>query len=604
MMLSTRGAISTSVAMVECSSEQRANNGNIYLLSELEKVWVSLSVLLRRVLLDARNVKIRNFGSFWTEERLLATDLHRRRYYSRVLCFGINSNFAMRYGLDTARIPLETASRVCERIGISDIVTLCGIPAQTAQHALNEFFLYIGEGLYMGRMFRLTFPGLAVLLARKERCMIIPEGDFQDSLFSIDARHWSEEMRQHCRRMLHEEQQHQHGVPCRKKRAPTRGVVSGTAASGSNLAQPDQSGNETGHAPSEGCENRNTESQRENESTAAVSSARTAVSWRNDAPMEPRRVFMSAVASKGRLFSEIAEAEQRRRRLDLEKRKLECQTQRRESEVERRVCEYDKGAESSVENGISSSSRSHMNGGQCSTTMESRDDPRRRSRRAGVSPEQGQSFSFVTDVVNSGESVYNILDHAHDAVNMICSRSQRGSKSSNSIERPMHSDGNAGTNAAAASGEPEIEAIVEVTNDRQEGDFLHKHKSSGGNAASDDNVAHTVANSSLLARRQDLINRPLGRKDAELEQLLRKEESFIRPISRQNYHDCCTAQTLIYSSSDPASNVHRSRDSSGLSWLAKMQKQQQQQQNVHRLGGEAFLSARVNHYDPATAYFA
>lgn len=193
-MLRVRGAITTNVAMVECAGGQNTSGSDLFLLSELEKVWVSLCVLMRRLLLEGKNVQIPTFGTLWTEGKRLVVNTHQK-YNTRSLHFGIEKTFATRYGVDTIKVPLEKTNRPATRVAMADIVALCGVPARTAATALKEFFLYIGEGLYCGRVFHLTFPGVASLVLKRERMMVSCDWELQQDMFDIDTRKWPPEVR-------------------------------------------------------------------------------------------------------------------------------------------------------------------------------------------------------------------------------------------------------------------------------------------------------------------------------------------------------------------------------------------------------------------------
>lgn len=57
-----------------------------------------------------------------------------------MLCFGVNDNFATRYGIDTTHIPRDNLHKSVGhafRIHMADIVTVCSVPAQIAYVALK-----------------------------------------------------------------------------------------------------------------------------------------------------------------------------------------------------------------------------------------------------------------------------------------------------------------------------------------------------------------------------------------------------------------------------------------------------------------------------------
>ncbi|CCW70057.1 unnamed protein product [Phytomonas sp. Hart1] len=195
-MLSTRGAITTNVAMFECASGQSVANRQVFLLSELEKTWVSVSVILRRLLIEGKDVKIDNFGSFWMENHLCLMDpIYHERYYVRKLCFGMNAKFVNQYGIDDYKVPLEKPNRRLHKLHAADVVRLCAIPARTVTMALQEFYRYIGEGLHCGRVFSLYFPGVATVVLKKERMMLTLDSELEKELFDLDSRRWPPEKR-------------------------------------------------------------------------------------------------------------------------------------------------------------------------------------------------------------------------------------------------------------------------------------------------------------------------------------------------------------------------------------------------------------------------
>lgn len=194
-MVSTRGAITTNTAMVECASAQVGYRRDVFLLTELEKAWAALSVLMRRKIIDGFNVNIPHLGVLWTKETVVAEDIYQNQYCTRQLCFGINNNFALRYRVNTVTVPLAQPNADYRTITVADIVSVCKVPARTVSMALKEFALYLGEGLFRGRVFQLSMPGLATLLIKKEKCMLTTEWELQRELFDIDSRKWPAEMR-------------------------------------------------------------------------------------------------------------------------------------------------------------------------------------------------------------------------------------------------------------------------------------------------------------------------------------------------------------------------------------------------------------------------
>lgn len=204
-MFSPRGALSTSYAMMECAASQEGSRGSgIFLLSELEGVWASMSILISRWLLEGKNVQVPNFGSFWLESQHLASDdIYGRRYCTRKVCFGFHPHLATRYSL-TERVPLQKQGIAYTKVLPAHIVAICKIPAYRTTLALREFFLYLGEGLFKGLVFDLRFPGVGSVLIRKDQMQLTTDWELQSALFDVDAKRWSPEMKVHCRQALQE----------------------------------------------------------------------------------------------------------------------------------------------------------------------------------------------------------------------------------------------------------------------------------------------------------------------------------------------------------------------------------------------------------------
>lgn len=291
-MFSARGAISTSVAMMECAKSQTSKGGEVFLLSELEKAWAAMSILIGKLLLEGKNVKITHFGAFWLEDFDLITDLHQRTYSTRKLRFGLHPQVATRYSVNTTKVPLETRSKVYAKVSVSQIVPICEVPAHRATLALRDFFLYIGEGLFTGKVFQLKFPGVATLLLRKEQLQVSTDWELQLGLFEVDAKRWPADMRGYCQQILLDD-------------SAMRGTTSA--------------------------------------SSSRPSTARSTSSWRrgtSSGPIDPKHVFTSATKS-GRLFSEIEKEHTRRRSERRSQTAEEEELKRRMREAERQVLHFD-----------------------------------------------------------------------------------------------------------------------------------------------------------------------------------------------------------------------------------------------------------------------
>lgn len=230
-MFSVRGVISTPLAMMECASSQINNIGiprgfisgrrsSVFLLSELEKVWSALSVLLRQSLNEGKAVKISNFGSFWLEEFVILTtsspptataELNRfpegrsggrTQYSTRQLFFGFHPRYAIKYNLSSEKIWREKPLTTYTKIAPSSLVALSEVPAYRVMHILQEFFLYLGESIFLGKVFQIDFPGVATLFIRKEQMLLRPCVELQQDLLEVDAKRWPSEIKVRCKAAL------------------------------------------------------------------------------------------------------------------------------------------------------------------------------------------------------------------------------------------------------------------------------------------------------------------------------------------------------------------------------------------------------------------
>ncbi|RNF05790.1 hypothetical protein TraAM80_04323 [Trypanosoma rangeli] len=188
-MLSAHGAIVNELVMMECTSSQDQRANDIFLLSELERVWSALSMVVRQHLLEGHNVRVVNFGSFWLETRPLVSD-GIERYYARRIHFGVDSNFALRYNIDSNKVPQEPSRLSYVKASMAEVVGIAAVPARTATMALREFFSYVGEGLFRQKVFKLTFEGVATLLIKREKSMLDVDPSLRRDIFAIDSRKW------------------------------------------------------------------------------------------------------------------------------------------------------------------------------------------------------------------------------------------------------------------------------------------------------------------------------------------------------------------------------------------------------------------------------
>ncbi|CAG9584202.1 conserved hypothetical protein [Leishmania major strain Friedlin] len=453
-MLSSRGAITTNVALAECAAGQNTSDKSVFLLSELEKVWVAVAVVARRLLLDGSAVQIAPFGALWTEEYVLLRDRQQNPYKTRKLCFGINLNYANRYGVDTGKVPLERpGGEGYVRVSMADIVAVCGVPARVASTALKEFFLYLGEGLSRGRVLQLSLPGVATISMKKQKVVLSMDGELCIGMYEIDSRKWPGELQRE-------------GYEALQKRADT---TTSSAFSSAVASRP---------------------------STSCLSRA----SWRaipastaGDGTEAKKPVFIAASPS-GRLFDEIAQQEEQRRKASHSAALAEREMRRLQEDLDRRIERYDgcRCDADPVENAVNYTE---------ATGADGFDDE---LRRVGLPLPSA-----------SGESVYDIITRSHPrdtaaVPNQSQQCRQRHPQSASSA--PSHHHG------VAADDEPEVE-VIEIVDDS---DMAKPPTMPAG-------------------------NRPLARKDAELERILRDEEPFSRPISRRTYHESSAARDLIYS---------------------------------------------------------
>ncbi|EAN78179.1 protein of unknown function (DUF4496), putative [Trypanosoma equiperdum] len=259
-MLSVQGAISNSSIMMECTASQDSYKREVFLLSELERVWDAVSTCIRHYVTEGRNVRVCNFGSFWFETRPVASD-GRERYHARRIRFGIDGKFALRYNIDSIRVPQEPSKLEYVKVNMADVVAIARVPAQTAAMALREFFSYVGEGIFKKQVFKINFPGVATLVIKREKAVLIVEEGLRRDIFAVDSRKWPVAVREAAAGVVLDEQ----------RRPVTRSSIS---------------------RPSTGC---------------SISSRMSNA----PKPIEPRPAFMPA-APRNRLFAEIEKDPPRR----------------------------------------------------------------------------------------------------------------------------------------------------------------------------------------------------------------------------------------------------------------------------------------------------
>ena len=188
-MLSNRGALNTSSLLMEVAVAQPKDSKRIFLLSEAEKVWTAMSKVIRYQLTQGNNVTVPKLGSFWFDQKHLVSD-GPTKYYSRVPHFGFNALFGTTYGLDTTSVPRESTKVVYEKLAIDQIAEASNVPATTVLLVLSEVFLFVGEGLYVGKSFSLEFPFLTAILVKREKCLVTFDCGFTSDIYAIDSRKW------------------------------------------------------------------------------------------------------------------------------------------------------------------------------------------------------------------------------------------------------------------------------------------------------------------------------------------------------------------------------------------------------------------------------
>ncbi|GET93746.1 hypothetical protein, conserved [Leishmania tarentolae] len=476
-MLSSRGAITTNVALAECAAGQNKSDKSVFLLSELEKVWVAVAVVARRLLLDGSAVQIAPFGALWTEEYVLLRDRQQSPYKTRKLCFGINLNFANRYGVDTGKVPLERpGGEGYVRVSMADIVAVCGVPAHIASAALKEFFLYLGEGLSRGRVFQLSLPGVATISMKKQKVVLSMDGELCIDMYEIDSRKWPVELQRE-------------GYEALQRQA---GTVASSAFSSVAASRPSTS--------------------RLSRTSWRATPASRAGSVTAGEGVEARKPIFIAASPSGRLFDEIAQQAEQRRKASHSAAAAERQMRRLQEDLDRRIERYDEFRcyIDPVENTVNY------------TEADDESSVHDELQRVDLPPPSG-----------SGESVYNIISrsnpqHKAPAPNTSHQYVRRHPRSTSSTSSHHH--------GVSDNDEPEVEVIEIVDPVMENPPSIQTEK------------------------------RPLPHKDAELERILRDEETFSRPISRRTYHESSAARDLIYS--QPYEAPSRRGDSAAIAGLS------------------------------------
>lgn len=423
-MLSTRGAITTNVALVECAAGQNKADKNVFLLSELEKVWVSVAVVARRLLLDGAAVQIAPFGALWTEEFVLLRDRQQRPYTTRKLCFGINQTYANRYGIDVSKVPLEKHSGTgYVRVSMADIVAVCGVPARTAAAALKEFFLFLGEGLSRGRIFHLSLPGVATIAMKQQKVVLTMNEELRHALYDIDSRKWAFELKAEGSKLLED-----------LAAVPDSGVVSMQSSRPSTSRH-----SRVSWRPTTGDDKAN------NKNSKGHSPLDRA---------EGKKAVFIAAAPSGRTFDEIAQQAKQRRQAAQMAASFERDMRRRQEDLDRRIqhyysysdadispCHADPAAEGAMER---YRERDDDEGGH-DDEVAAVDDGRRGSLRPTSA---------------SGESIYNVLDGDSGGRRTVSSHQYGRQRPHAPSPRHCDSDGDDDN-----SEEPDVEVIEMAVDD-------------------------------------------------------------------------------------------------------------------------------------------
>lgn len=461
-MLSTRGAITTNVALVECAAGQNKADKNVFLLSELEKVWVSVALVARRLLVDGHAVQISPFGALWLEEYVLLHDRQQRPYTTRKLCFGINQTYANRYGVDTSKVPLERRSGSgYVRVSMADLVAVCGVPARTAAAALKEFFLYLGEGLSRGRTFHLTLPGVATLVMKQQKVVLTMNEELRHALYDIDSRKWAAELKAEGMQVLED--------------------LAATPASGAASLQ----------------------------SSRPSTSRQSRVSWR-PAPepavegVESKKTVFVAAAPSGRTFDEIAHATEQRRSAAQQAAAVEREMRRRQEDLDRRIEHYYAYGEHErvYEDEYDAAGAQHRHHHHADPTQDEVDyygDHRHPDGCEGTVAvnDGGRQFSLRPPSA-SGESIYHVLagdDAFSPTLDQQYGRQQRPHAPSPHVRQHENS-------------EPEVE-VIEMAEDEDE---REGRNASGSAEAERRPLAHKDAELERVLREEEPFTRPISRR--------------------------------------------------------------------------------------------
>jgi hypothetical protein len=460
-MLSTRGAITTNVALVECAAGQSKADKSVFLLSELEKVWVSVAVVARRLLLDGHAVQINSFGALWTEEYVLLHDRQQRPYTTRKLCFGINQNFANRYGVDTSKVPLEKRSGSgYVRVSMADVVAVCGIPARTAATALKEFILYLGEGLSRGRIFHLSLPGVCTIAMKQQKVALTMNEELRNAMFDIDSRKWAVELKAEGLKALEN-----------LAAIPASGIVSvqSSRPSTSRLSRL---------------------SWRPAPASTSLSAGDAATSPRIGA--EKKSVFIAAAPS-GRTFEEIAQQAEQRRKAAQQAASVERDMRRRQADLDRRIQHYHSHSESHADP-MREDEQFYDEDERRTYTYDDVEDAEAHNV-VGVDDDQRRSLRPPSA---SGESIYHILNEGEN--------SSRAPPCQYGRQRRPH----APSPRNHAADEPEVQ-VIEMINDED----AHGMETGIDEAAEMRErrpLAHKDPELERVLREEEAFSRPISRR--------------------------------------------------------------------------------------------
>lgn len=184
-MLSARGALTVPALINELFSSCSCKG---LVITETARVWEATFAAVRSQLLLGCSVTLGKYCSFWCRQNHVATD-GNSKYFVRQVCFGFTPSFCTVYGLDSL-VPREDAKLKFSKLPLDIVALQAKVPAEVVLSTLQEMFLYIGEGLFNGKVFHLRLPGLLTVLVKREKCSVTVDSALERDLFNIDCRKW------------------------------------------------------------------------------------------------------------------------------------------------------------------------------------------------------------------------------------------------------------------------------------------------------------------------------------------------------------------------------------------------------------------------------